>query len=48
VPIDRLIDQGDMPVMQRLMERGTRGNLTTLPPVLSAMRWTSRRPRPSR
>jgi predicted AlkP superfamily phosphohydrolase/phosphomutase len=39
--IDRLVDQGDMPIMKGLIERGTRGNLTTLHPVLSPMLWTS-------
>jgi len=39
--IDRLMDQGDMPLMKGLVERGTRGNLTTLHPVLSPMLWTS-------
>ena len=39
--IDRLVDQGDMPVLKGLIERGTRGNLTTLHPVLSPMLWTS-------
>ena len=39
--IDRLVDAGEMPVMKGLIERGTRGNLTTLHPVLSPMLWTS-------
>jgi predicted AlkP superfamily phosphohydrolase/phosphomutase/tetratricopeptide (TPR) repeat protein len=39
--IDRLVDQGDMPILKGLIERGTRGNLTTLHPVLSPMLWTS-------
>jgi predicted AlkP superfamily phosphohydrolase/phosphomutase len=39
--IDRLVDQGDTPIMKGLIERGTRGNLTTLHPVLSPMLWTS-------
>ena len=36
-----LIAAGRMPNVQRLIETGTSGNLTTLSPVLSPMLWTS-------
>ncbi len=39
--IQPLIAAGQMPVMQRLLEQGTSGNLTTLEPQLSPMLWTS-------
>ena len=41
--IDRLVDQGDMLMLKGPIERansGTRGNLTTLHPVLSPMPWS--------
>ncbi len=39
--IEPLIAAGQMPAMQRLLEQGTSGNLTTLEPQLSPMLWTS-------
>lgn len=39
--IDKLIAQGAMPYLQQLLQRGARGNLATLQPVLSPMLWTS-------
>jgi predicted AlkP superfamily phosphohydrolase/phosphomutase/tetratricopeptide (TPR) repeat protein len=39
--IQPLIDSGGMPGMQRIVEEGTSGNLTTLEPQLSPMLWTS-------
>lgn len=39
--IQPLIDAGQMPALQRLLEQGTSGNLTTLEPQLSPMLWTS-------
>ena len=39
--IQPLVDAGLMPALQRLLEQGTSGNLTTLDPQLSPMLWTS-------
>jgi predicted AlkP superfamily phosphohydrolase/phosphomutase/tetratricopeptide (TPR) repeat protein len=39
--IQPLVDAGQMPALQRLLEEGTSGNLTTLDPQLSPMLWTS-------
>lgn len=39
--IQPLVDAGEMPALQRLLEQGTSGNLTTLDPQLSPMLWTS-------
>jgi predicted AlkP superfamily phosphohydrolase/phosphomutase/tetratricopeptide (TPR) repeat protein len=39
--IHPLIDEGKMPALERLVNRGVMGNLTTLHPVLSPMLWTS-------
>lgn len=39
--IDQFIAQGAMPYTQSLLERGSRGNLATLKPVLSPMLWNS-------
>lgn len=39
--VNKLVDEGKMPHIQGLIERGTMGNLTTLHPVLSPMLWTS-------
>jgi len=39
--IQPLVDAGQMPALQRLLEQGTSGNLTTLEPQLSPMLWTS-------
>ncbi len=39
--IQPLVDAGHMPAMQRLLEQGISGNLTTLNPQLSPMLWTS-------
>ncbi|WP_295544359.1 hypothetical protein [uncultured Thiohalocapsa sp.] len=38
--IHRLVDQGDMPILRGLMERGTRGNLNTQQPETLSMRRT--------
>ena len=38
--LDRLVDQGDMPILKGLIERGTRGNLTRPRPVPLPMRCT--------
>ena len=39
--IDPLIQRGQMPALERLIQCGMRGNLATLQPVLSPMLWTS-------
>ena len=39
--INDLMDRGEMPHTQKLVEGGTMGNLRTLSPVLSPMLWTS-------
>ena len=39
--ISPLIEQGKMPALQRMMEQGSSGNLSTLYPVLSPTLWTS-------
>ena len=39
--INPLIDAGEMPFLQGLIERGVMGNLATLRPVLSPMLWNS-------
>lgn len=36
-----LIDAGQMPVLQRLLEKGVHGDLATLEPTLSPLLWTS-------
>ncbi len=39
--ITPLMDEGKMPHLQKLVERGVMGNITTLYPVLSPMLWTT-------
>jgi len=39
--IDKYMAEGAMPFMQQFLERGSRGNLATLKPVLSPMLWNS-------
>ncbi|HWF11957.1 MAG TPA: alkaline phosphatase family protein, partial [Bryobacteraceae bacterium] len=39
--LNPLIDRGEMPVVRRLVERGTIADLATLEPVLSPMLWNS-------
>jgi len=39
--ITPLMDEGKMPNLQKLVERGVMGNITTLYPVLSPMLWTT-------
>ena len=39
--ISPLMDEGKMPVLQRLVERGVMGNLATLDPPFSPLLWTS-------
>jgi predicted AlkP superfamily phosphohydrolase/phosphomutase/tetratricopeptide (TPR) repeat protein len=39
--IDPLLNTGQMPALAQLIEKGVRGNLATLQPVLSPMLWTS-------
>jgi predicted AlkP superfamily phosphohydrolase/phosphomutase/tetratricopeptide (TPR) repeat protein len=39
--IDPLLQSGQMPALAQLINRGVRGNLATLQPVLSPMLWTS-------
>jgi tetratricopeptide (TPR) repeat protein len=39
--IHPLLDRGEMPVLQRLVESGVSGNLATLQPVISPILWNS-------
>jgi predicted AlkP superfamily phosphohydrolase/phosphomutase/tetratricopeptide (TPR) repeat protein len=39
--INPLLERGQMPALERLLQGGVRGNLATLQPVLSPMLWTS-------
>ena len=39
--IHKLMDEGKMPTVQRLVENGSMGNIATLFPALSPMLWTS-------
>ena len=39
--IDKYMAEGSMPHMKQFLERGSRGNLATLQPVLSPMLWNS-------
>lgn len=39
--IDPLLEAGEMPVLNRLIEEGVMGNLATLQPAISPMLWTS-------
>jgi predicted AlkP superfamily phosphohydrolase/phosphomutase/tetratricopeptide (TPR) repeat protein len=39
--IDKFMAEGSMPHMKQFLERGSRGNLATLQPVLSPMLWNS-------
>lgn len=39
--INPLLEQGYMPALQRLIQRGVSGNIATLQPVLSPLLWTS-------
>lgn len=39
--IDKLIAESKMPALQRLIQKGVRGNLKTIDPPLSPMLWTS-------
>jgi tetratricopeptide (TPR) repeat protein len=39
--ITPLLDAGQMPSMERLIDRGVMGNLSTLSPILSPLLWTS-------
>ena len=39
--IHQLIEEGQLPTLKAVMEKGTMGNLRTLSPVLSPMLWTS-------
>ena len=39
--IDKYVAEGAMPNMKQFLERGSRGNLATLKPVLSPMLWNS-------
>jgi predicted AlkP superfamily phosphohydrolase/phosphomutase/tetratricopeptide (TPR) repeat protein len=39
--IDKYMAEGSMPYMKQFLERGSRGNLATLQPVLSPMLWNS-------
>ncbi len=39
--IHPMMDRGEMPALQSLVEQGSMGNLTTIHPVLSPMLWTS-------
>ncbi len=39
--IDKYMAEGSMPHMQQFLERGSRGNLATLKPILSPMLWNS-------
>jgi len=39
--INRLVDEGKMPTIARLIENGTMGNISTLDPPFSPMLWTT-------
>src|SRR3954470_14955637 len=39
--INPLLDQGHMPALEQLINRGVMGNLATLRPILSPMLWNS-------
>jgi len=39
--ITPLLEQGQMPALERLIQRGVSGNIATLQPVLSPLLWTS-------
>ncbi len=39
--IDKLIEEGEMPTLERLINRGVMGNLATIDPPFSPMLWTS-------
>jgi predicted AlkP superfamily phosphohydrolase/phosphomutase/tetratricopeptide (TPR) repeat protein len=39
--IDKYMAEGSMPHMKKFLERGSRGNLATLKPILSPMLWNS-------
>ncbi len=39
--IDQLLEQGKMPALKKLLDRGVRGNLATLDPPISPMLWTT-------
>ncbi|MDQ2868132.1 MAG: alkaline phosphatase family protein [Verrucomicrobiota bacterium] len=39
--IQPLLDRGELPVLQRLIEGGVMGNLASLRPMISPMLWTS-------
>lgn len=39
--IDQLIERGQMPTLKSMIDKGVRGNISTLDPVYSPMLWTS-------
>ncbi|MBN2261844.1 MAG: alkaline phosphatase family protein, partial [Prolixibacteraceae bacterium] len=39
--INRLVDEGKMPVLKNMIEQGVMGNITTLQPAYSPMLWTT-------
>lgn len=39
--IDKLIEEGEMPTLERLINKGVMGNLATIDPPFSPMLWTS-------